>query len=361
MRRIGLVLAFAALGLAACFADEGDASLTLELGVLRERAVAAGQRVDEATVGVTSDRLAGEVVRPVDLDALSFELDVPSGVPLLFEARACIAAGGRCIANYWGVARATPAPRSRAEVVIPAYAAGELLVDVRRLDGGAVTPGFRVELEAVAPRDARVAKFATRQGEQLVVPAGRYRVVTSALSEGGLTLGLVSDPLLTVGQGAIVSQTLFFGVCTAGIDVDLDGLDCATDCDESSPACGSDCATDIDADGTPDCRDTCIDTDRDGYGHGAAGCLGPDCDDTTASRAPDRPERCNGADDDCDPGTSDAAACVFEEGGPGPDGINDDDGDPGTGDPDDDGHGADGLDGDCDPAMGDDMSVCGAP
>jgi hypothetical protein len=324
---------------------------------LRERAVAAGQRVDEATVAVISDRLVGEVVRPVDMGTLRFELDVPSGVPLLLEAQTCIAAGGKCVANYWGVARATPAPRSRAEVVIPAYAAGELLIDVQRIDGGVVPPGFRVELEAVSPRDPLVASFATSQGDHLVVPAGSYRVVTSALSDGRLTLGLLGEPVLTVGQGAAVHQTLFFGSCTAGLDVDRDGRDCASDCDESSAACGLDCVTDVDADGTPDCRDGCIDNDRDGYGSGQA-CLGADCDDTTAARAPDRAELCNGADDDCDPGTSDGEACVQHDGGPGADGIIDEDGDgdadDGAGDPTDQ---FQEIDADCDYVGGDDMSA----
>ncbi len=365
--RVQVALALAAVCASACFDSDRDASFTLELGVLRERAMAAGQRVDEATIAVTSDRLVGEIARPVDLESLRFELDVPSGVPLLLEAQTCIAVAGKCVANYWGVARATPPPRSRAEVVIPAYAAGELYVDIQRIDGGSVPAGFRVELEAIAPRDPQVARFATRQGEHLVVPAGSYRVVTSALSDGGLTLGLLGEPVLNVGQGAAVSQTLFFGACTAGLDVDKDGLDCAVDCDESSAACGRDCVTDVDADGTPDCRDGCIDSDRDGYGLGGAGCLGSDCDDTTAMVAPDRPELCNGADDDCDPGTSDAMACVTQEGGPEADGIIDEDGDPddGMGDPDDDGDPTDQLvdidaDADCDLAMGDDMSTCGA-
>ena len=365
--RLQMALTLAAVCASGCFDGEGDAAFTLDLGVLRERAVAAGQRVDEATVAVTSDRLVGAVARPVDVESLRFEIDVPSGVPLLLEAQTCISVAGRCVANYWGLARATPVPRSSAEVVISAYAAGELLVDIQRIDGGVVPPGFRVELEAVAPRDPLVATFATSQGERLVVPAGSYRVLTSALSDGSLTLGLVNEPVLTVGQGAAVTQTLFFGVCTVGVDVDKDGLDCAADCDESSAACGLDCLTDVDADGTPDCRDTCLDDDRDGYGRGGPGCLGPDCDDTTATRAPDRPEICNGADDDCDPGTSDALACVQQEGGPDADGIIDVDGDPDDdiGDPDDDGDPTDQLsdidtDADCDMAMGDDMSTCGA-
>ena len=359
--RLGVALTLAAVCASACFDDARDASFALELGVLRERAVAAGQRVDEATVTVVSDRLVGEVARPVDADTLRFELDVPSGLPLLLEAKTCIAVGGNCVANYWGAARATPLPRSRSEVVVPAYPAGELLVDVQRLDGGLVPAGFRVELEAVAPRDPRVASFATRQGERLVVPAGSYRVLTSALSDGGLTLGLLDESVLTVGQGAAVTRTLFFGACVAGLDVDKDGLDCAADCDESSAACGLDCLTDVDADGTPDCRDPCIDDDRDGYGLGGAGCLGPDCDDTSALRAPDRAEICNGADDDCDPGTSDAAACVQQEGGQDADGIIDADGGPGDADFDPaDQLGEIDIATECDLAMGDDMSTCGA-
>jgi hypothetical protein len=43
----------------------------------------------------------------------------------------------------------------------------------------------------------------------------------------------------------------------------------------------------------------CVDEDRDAYGQGV-GCMGRDCDDTSADVNPGEPERCNGSDDDCD-------------------------------------------------------------
>jgi len=43
----------------------------------------------------------------------------------------------------------------------------------------------------------------------------------------------------------------------------------------------------------------CVDEDRDTYGQGV-GCMGRDCDDANPDVNPGEPERCNGADDDCD-------------------------------------------------------------
>ncbi len=43
----------------------------------------------------------------------------------------------------------------------------------------------------------------------------------------------------------------------------------------------------------------CIDEDADGYGVGGQ-CLGPDCDDADGERHPERPELCDGTDQDCD-------------------------------------------------------------
>jgi hypothetical protein len=352
--RVALAL-IAVLAVTAC-SDDGDAELGFDLGILREHALAAGQRVDKAEVAVSSERLVGDVFEPVDTHTLHFELSVPSGIPLLLEAKTCIEAAGACVPNYWGFARATPAPRSRSELVIKAYGAGELLIDVKRVDGGPIPDGFRVDLDAVAPRDPQLAHFSAQQGARIVLPAGAYRVATSALNDGALSLALVNDPMLTVGQGASLSQTLVFGACTAGVDFDKDGVDCLVDCDDTSPSCAVDCGTDVDTDGTPDCRDGCLDADRDGYGRAgqaASSCLGADCDDSNASRAPDRAEVCNGYDDDCDPGTIDNDACVATDGGSDPDGFDDEEGFTPA---DDDFEPAPGGD-DCG-SFGDDMSGC---
>ena len=84
------------------------------------------------------------------------------------------------------------------------------------------------------------------------------------------------------------------------------GRVCLPTCDPEAPVCapGFNCILDFTTGvDVPTCTPfgglCCIDDDGDGYGVGA-GCLGPDCDDTSAAVRPGVLELCNGVDDDCD-------------------------------------------------------------
>lgn len=113
------------------------------------------------------------------------------------------------------------------------------------------------------------------------------------------------------------------------VDADGDGVPASEDCADGDadirPGAEERCnGLDDDCDGMVD--EDAVDAglwfpDRDGDGFGdeeaafractqpsGAGQTGGDCDDTTATVNPDRPEQCNGRDDDCDGDTDEAGA-----------------------------------------------------
>ncbi len=136
------------------------------------------------------------------------------------------------------------------------------------------------------------------------------------------------------GDGYASDSATSFAAC---VSPGAGWVSAAGDCDDADagvwPGAPEACdGTDNDCDGAADEEPTVApptwypDEDEDGHGEAGGGvsqCLAPegsgwarsatDCDDTDAAIHPDAPERCNGADDDCD-GTADEAP-VAEGGG----------------------------------------------
>jgi len=123
--------------------------------------------------------------------------------------------------------------------------------------------------------------------------------------------------------------------CLAGVDADGDGYDALSDCDDSDATVHPGASetyydgTDQDCDGASD-----YDADIDGYDSDAYG--GTDCDDADALVHPYAPEYCDGADYDCDSGTTGCGGASVDDLAGGelivteifqnPDAVNDDDG-----------------------------------
>jgi hypothetical protein len=117
-----------------------------------------------------------------------------------------------------------------------------------------------------------------------------------------------------------------------GVDADGDGVRSCSDCDDADPfnfplnpeLCdGADNDCDLQVDEAVVDRDVWPDTDGDGHGDLAAtptpSCArlapgtswaGDDCDDTDVDKFPGNPERCDGADQDCDALVDDGALLV---------------------------------------------------
>ena len=294
----------AAAMLAACSSSD-DGHVTFDFKPVQRAALEDGQRVDAGLVIMTSG--GATTTTQVDPATLLFDIDLPVGSAVAFEAITCLGTDLLCVTNYWG-ALATTLSRTDAPVSIDVYEAGQLSLDVRRFDQLDVPADLSFELRGANPRSGHTS-FRIRAGEKINLPVDRYTVIAEPIVDGGLTLDL--DPqraTLDIMHGASLTATMYFGSCTGSEDLDGDGVACAVDCDESSSDCAADCS-DLDSDGTPDCRDDCIDNDRDRYGVGRR-CLGADCDDRRADIAPGQPEVCNGVDNDCDPSTVDDGVCT---------------------------------------------------
>lgn len=298
----GWLVACAALLMTACASSDDDTGVLLDFMSVRRSALIDGMQVDDAFVFIT-DYKTLQTLGPLTVDQdLQFDIDLPVGSRIGIEAFTCHNVGPVCIANYWGklettLSRTTP-------VAVDIYPAGELLVLATRYTDLLPVPNVPVTLTPARPRPG-LASFTVQTGTTVRLPVDTYTVSAGALSDGS---ALATTGTITVGQGASVESTLFFGAC---LDVDGDRFECANDCDETSPRCyGADgCTTDVDADGTPDCKDDCIDADHDGYGVGSL-CLGPDCDDTRANINPRMPELCaDRIDNNCNQAV-DEAGCI---------------------------------------------------
>lgn len=83
---------------------------------------------------------------------------------------------------------------------------------------------------------------------------------------------------------------------------------CGVDCDDTNPCTDDTCVAGV-------CTNTTRDADDDGHGDAtcpeAGGVPNDDCDDTDPLIGPSLPERCNGADDDCDEATDEEFECVL--------------------------------------------------
>ncbi|MBC7792612.1 MAG: putative metal-binding motif-containing protein [Clostridia bacterium] len=285
----------------ACSSSD-ESHVHLDFQPIRNSARAVGQRVDAGVVLMSTAETT--ITSNVDIDTWQFAIDLNVGDEVRFEAATCVGASGTCVTNYWGAASAI-LELTETPVVVNVYPAGELVLNLKRFDGLPVPAGVELELSGANPRGG-FTTFKARAGETHKLPIDTYTASVSV--DDGLALGI--DPrtsAIAMTHGAVLDATIYFGACTGSEDPDGDGITCSTDCDESSAACGSDCG-DRDNDSIPDCRDTCIDNDRDGYGVGRA-CAGADCDDTRAEVAPDQQELCDMLDNDCNPATTETAAC----------------------------------------------------
>jgi hypothetical protein len=231
MRALGLSLALAATT-AACSAQPlGVARLSLGTASVPEG-------VDRLTLTLSAPDFAPRDVE-VDLDTLSFDVEVPAGSARTLTVLGETDAGGVWLPWYWGTTSFTMAPGEITGVVVPAVPAARIhplvLLDGAPAEGATVTTTL---LESLADLpDEFEDPSATGEGPGRTLPVGRVAlraelqrgVAAWSTVAGGVEFDLRQGDVVTVplvleprGQTPVVDHLeLLLGEVRVGEAVDL--------------------------------------------------------------------------------------------------------------------------------------------
>jgi hypothetical protein len=345
--------------LATCSDGGRSGHVRFDMSALRRAALDSGTTLSAVRMlvdGPGMERISADI----DVDALTFDLEVPAGLGRHFELRVRgeMVESASNIPLYWGEQTLDLEAGADVDLEIFAFRAGTIAGRVKVQYGVTPPSDFAVKLsrsELGEPRGfAGITSPTSPSTEYKVtldsdgffeawVPQGFYYLMAS-FAQGGVTYE---------EQNISTSRTLYqgdeenFGLVLLEepgcVDSDRDSFCTSDDCDDAASSCNlaATCDADGDNDFTPDCRDLCLDGDDDQHGEAHERaipgpgfiavedctdgyyscnaepelCLGPDCDDATPFCAADCSVHDNDNDGlevcegDCDDDAATGAGC----------------------------------------------------